>query len=302
MNLPLLNISFSGGRTSGYMTKKLMDKYRGQREFLVVFANTGMEHEKTLEFVHNCDVHFGFNTVWVEAVVHHGQRKSSGHKVVTYETASRNGEPFEEYIKKYGVPNVAFPSCTRELKLNAMESYIASTGHNIKQIPTAIGIRTDEKRRVRKDASDYNIVYPLVDEFPVDKQDVLDWWEEQAFDLGIEEFEGNCKGCFKKSIRKQFMQIAKDPSVFDWHRTMEAKYRAVGPQDGERVFFRGNRDTNALFAEYAAVGGIPNQMAEDIYASGGCSESCEFLPTDDTELPAPAPRSWTIWDLFGAAA
>ena len=298
MTLPPLNISFSGGRTSGYMTKKLMDKYRGQREFIVVFANTGMEHEKTLDFVHNCDRHFGFNTVWVEAIAHHGQRKSSGHKVVTYETASRNGEPFEDHIKKYGIPNVAFPACTRELKLNAMNSYVQSRGYDLREIPTAIGIRADEKRRVRKDASDYNIVYPLVDEFPTDKQDVLDWWEDQEFDLGIEEFEGNCKGCFKKSIRKQFMQIAKDPSVFDWHRRMEQRYRTVGLQYGERVFFRGNKDTNALFAEYAALGGSVPRNVVDPYENGGCSESCEFLPTDDS----PAPRDWTLLDLFGAAA
>lgn len=283
MTLAPLNISFSGGRTSGYMTKKLLDKYRGQREFVVIFANTGREHEKTLEFVHNCDLHFSFNTVWVEAVAHPGERKKSSHKVVTFETASRNGEPFEGYIQKYGIPNVAFPGCTRELKKNAMESYIASLGLDIRKIPTAIGIRADEQRRVRKDASDYNIIYPLVDEFPSDKQDVLDWWEDQEFDLGIDEFEGNCKGCFKKSQKKQFQQIERDPTVYDWTRRMENLYRDVGPQDGQRVFFRGNRDTDALFALHSAVGAISQaggRSVADPYEDGGCSESCEFLPTE----------------------
>ena len=276
---PVINISFSGGRTSGYMTMLLMEKYGRTHDFIVVFANTGMEHEKTLAFVHHCDLFFDFNTVWVEAVVNHGVRKKSGFRVVSYETASRNGEPFEDYIKKYGIPNVAFPSCTRELKLNAMESYIESLGYDMKQIPTAIGIRADEARRVRKDASDYNIFYPLVDE-GVDKQDVLDWWEDQLFDLGIDEFEGNCKGCFKKSNKKHFMQIARDPSVYDWHRKMESLYRTVGPQDGDRVFFRGNLDTNGLFDLYHACNGVSVRHESVGYSDGGCSESCEFLPTE----------------------
>ena len=46
-----LVISFSGGRTSGYMTKKLLETKKKWKEVLVLFANTGQEHEKTLEFI-----------------------------------------------------------------------------------------------------------------------------------------------------------------------------------------------------------------------------------------------------------
>ena len=148
-----MKISFSGGRTSGYMTKRLLDEYSDKYEFIVTFANTGREHPKTLEFVHNCDVHFGFNTVWLETIVHHNERKSSSHKIVTFETASRHGEPFEEYIRKYGVPNVSFLRCTSELKVNPMQSYLRSLGFRNKELPTAIGIRVDEKRRVSKPAA-----------------------------------------------------------------------------------------------------------------------------------------------------
>ena len=31
----------------------------------VVFANTGQEHDKTLDFVNNCDKHLGFNTTYL---------------------------------------------------------------------------------------------------------------------------------------------------------------------------------------------------------------------------------------------
>jgi hypothetical protein len=270
-------ISFSGGRTSAYMTKLLIDNWSIRYDFIVTFANTGLEHPKTLDFVHNCDVNFGFNTVWLEAVVHEG-RVASTHKVVDYATAARNGEPFEAVIQKYGIPNTAFPYCTRELKINPMNSYLRSLGLDYRTIPTAIGIRDDEKRRVSKAADATQIHYPLIEVWPTDKSEILDWWAEQSFDLGIDEFEGNCQGCYKKSSKKHFMQIDRDASVYNFHRRMEAQYRSHGPQVGDRVFFRQNMDTNALFNLYNASKDAPTRSAR-ADEDGGCSESCEVYET-----------------------
>jgi hypothetical protein len=276
----LFHISFSGGRTSAYMTKLLLDNWSDRYDFIVTFANTGLEHPKTLEFIHNCDTQFGFNTVWLEAVVHHGKRAAPTHKVVTFETASRKGEPFEEVIKKYGIPNTKFPGCTRDLKLNPINSYVKSLGLEPTKVPTAIGIRTDETRRVNPEtAKDRNLVYPLIDVWPADKQDVLDWWEEQPFDLGIDEFEGNCQGCFKKSFRKHFQQIERDASVYDFHRRMEAEHMFTGPQKGARFFFRGNTSTVQLFKLYEEHKDDPHRAGKLAYENGGCSESCEVLET-----------------------
>lgn len=277
---PKMNISFSGGRTSGYMTKLLLDNWADQYEFIVTFANTGLEHAKTLEFVRNCDEIFGFGTVWLEGKVHHGEKKATTHKVVTFETADRNGVVFESFIQKYGIPSTAWLGCTRELKRNVMESYLLSLGRERTGIPLAIGIRNDEKRRVSAKASDRKIIYPLVDTWPTDKQDVLDWWADQPFDLEIEEFEGNCLGCYKKSLRKHFMQIEKDPSVYAFHDRMETLYRTVGPQQGERVFFRGNMSTAGLFEAYLENAGN-FRKAPDAEVSGGCSESCEVYETEE---------------------
>lgn len=279
-NKPKYHVSFSGGRTSAYMTKLLIDNWSDRYEFIVTFANTGLEHPKTLEFIDNCDKMFGFNTVWLEAVVQHDKRSAPTHKIVTFQTAARNGEPFEEVIKKYGIPNSAFPGCTRDLKLAPIKSYLKSLGIDEHKIRTAIGIRTDETRRVNpKVAQARTLEYPLIDVWPSDKQDVLDWWEEQLFDLGIDEFEGNCLGCWKKSLKKHFMQIQRDPSVYDFHRRMEAEHLFTGPQQGHRHFFRGDMSTIQLFRVYEEQAGQLQRMVEMPYENGGCSESCEVFET-----------------------
>jgi hypothetical protein len=66
---PRLAISFSGGRTSAVMTKRLLEKCKDTHEISVTFANTGCEHPLTLDFIRDCDKHFGFGTVWLEAEV-----------------------------------------------------------------------------------------------------------------------------------------------------------------------------------------------------------------------------------------
>lgn len=280
-----LLISFSGGRTSGYMTKMLLDNYSHIYEFIVVFANTGMEHSKTLEFVNNCDKYFGFNTVWVEADVMHEKNKGTKHKIVTYETCSRNGEPFEEVIKKYGIPNVKYPHCTRELKLSPIYSYMKSISCQPTECKTAIGIRNDEVRRVSKTAEIRNIVYPLIDMFPTDKQDVLDWWEDQEFDLGLDEWNGNCKLCYKKSTNKLFKQLDEHPEFIAWHKKMEELYGGNGfkkDEDYRRVFFRKNISASQLEQLHKEDRSSPTyskREIQDFYADGGCSESCEFIET-----------------------
>lgn len=303
-------ISFSGGRTSAYMTKLLLDNFSYQYDFIVTFANTGLEHEKTLEFVHNCDKYFGFNTVWLEAVINPEKGHGTTHKVVTYETASRNGEPFRAVIEKYGIPNPSYLHCTRELKLQVMHSYLRSLGINHKDILTAIGIREDETRRVNKKATDVKITYPLIDLFPSDKQDVLNYWSFQKFDLGLDEWDGNCKACYKKSFKKIFKQLDSDPTILDFHIEMEEKYPRVGnsteyvkvpylDDNGEqiydendqpivkyerrpnRVFFRGQTSGKTLHTMYLEHKQKPDY--EDLQLSifdGGCSESCEVYSMD----------------------
>tara|TARA_Y100001935_G_scaffold120567_1_gene99753 strand:- start:1965 stop:2882 length:918 start_codon:yes stop_codon:yes gene_type:complete len=292
-----LVISFSGGRTSGYLTKKLLEQKKKWKDILVIFANTGQEHEKTLEFINNCDKKFGFNTVWLEAVTYKNEKKSSSAKIVNFSTASRNGEPFEQVIAKYGIPWSKAGHCTRELKENPIKNYLKSLGLDKTNRIMAIGIRADEAHRQIKSAQQNNFIYPLV-EWGIDKDDVLDWWEEQDFDLEIPEHMGNCVWCWKKSYIKLATVMKEKPEAFDFPERMEKIHGRTG-NIAQKVLNNGIlKDQNSIkfFRGFRTVDDIRKMAKEGTdffvdqhYArlSGGCSESCEPFHgdvKDDQEL------------------
>jgi hypothetical protein len=222
-----------------------------------VFANTGEENEETLIFVDKCDKEFGLNVVWVEAVVNHGERLGTKHKIVDFNTAARNGEPFEEVIKKYGIPNQAFPHCNRELKLAPIHSYIKNSLY-WKEYQTAIGIRCDEVDRISSNRDVFNIVYPLIEDVRMSKPKINFWWSKQSFRLNLKGYQGNCKTCWKKS-KKNLCKIATEsPSAFDFFKDMELKYSMITPLERSEVvdetgnkkamyFFRGNLSVSDIF-------------------------------------------------------
>lgn len=145
-------VSFSAGETSAYMCHLLKENYSDKYEFVFVFANVGEEHEETLIFADKCDKYFGLNLVWVEPKIIHEVGKGTKHTIVNFETAERSGigGNFEEYIKKFGIPNYQNMTCTRELKERPITSYARSIGWKNNDYKTAIGIRADEIDRISK--------------------------------------------------------------------------------------------------------------------------------------------------------
>lgn len=279
-----LFISFSGGETSAFMAQWCLREWADRYdEVICLFANTGQENEETLYFVSQCDRAFGLNVVWVEAEVHHGKRKGNTHRVVDFQTASRAGEPFEDTIRKYGLPNRSYPHCTRELKMNPMISYLRSIGWE--SYDTAIGIRADEIDRVSPTRKEKRLLYPLVSDVPMTKPDINAWWEAQPFRLPLRGYEGNCKWCWKKSLRKHLTLITDHPDWYEFPDRMEREYGLAGHNvDGTpRTMFRENRSVADLKA-LAAAGGWERpeddsrtqQMSLNLDVPGGkCSESCE---------------------------
>lgn len=292
-NKPKMLICFSGGRTSAYMTDVLLQEYSKNYQFLVCFANTGWEHEKTLEFVHNCDKRWGGKVVWLEAVIHHKKGVAPTHKIVTFETASRNQYPFEQMVMKQGIPNKGYPHCTRDLKEYPIQSYVKSKGWTLGRIEngqvvlpdymTAIGVREDEPKRIKRNITTQNKCYPLVDMFPTDKVDVLNFWEDQDFDLEIPEHLGNCLGCFKKS-EKKLMQVMRDmPDAFKFSEHIEREYGHIGPNrihgvyvDEPRTMYRNFMTTPDLIQMFK---GSEFSKVNDTDLST-CGEDCSAFSDD----------------------
>lgn len=300
MDKPKILISFSGGRTSAYMTYWMLNEWkdRDKYEMIVVFANTGKEREETLDFIDKCDKLWNLQVVWVEYEPNEKSAWAAAkHKVVNFQNASRKGEPFEKMIIKYGMVNQAFPHCTRELKEMTIKSYARVLGW--KKYFTAIGIRKDEQRRLDwNKAKNKRLLYVLAKENPKTKSDINLFWSKQPFDLGIKSYEGNCDLCWKKSFRKLMTITKENPQLTDWWKEMEIKYGEYIPPHrnmSENVklpltFYRGNssmqdiiEDANFPFTTATDESKIVDAWKQsalwdyELDSNNGCSESCEVF-------------------------
>lgn len=300
MSKPKITISFSGGRSSAVMAKLVMDAHKESHDIIVTFANTGCEHPDTLRFVRDATEHFKLNTVWLECKVHPEKGEGVTYTVVDFDTASRNGEPFEAAIAKYGIFNSVNPSCTARLKTDVMEAYLADNGfYRGKRLnyDTAIGIRADELDRVSIRAEQERFVYPLV-KYGYTKQMVKDYMKQFDWDLRIPEHLGNCTWCWKKSHRKHLTLALDHPEVFNFPQKMDEKYGefkadCAAGKDGKRRFFRKYKSTQDILDEAAF---LPSDFVKytdesfdystyfdpDLDMNTGCSESCEVYSTDGT--------------------
>jgi len=211
-------ISFSGGRTSGYMLHEIVRAYGGQLpdDVVVTFANTGKEREETLRFVHECSTRWGVRVRWLE-----WRDTEAGFDEVGFNSASRHGEPFAALIaKRKFLPNAVTRYCTQELKIRVMRDFARSLGWE--RWNNVVGLRYDEGHRVLKQLDRnaqakerYTAVMPL-STAKVTRADVMAFWAAQPFDLGLMPYEGNCDLCFLKARAKLSALIRENPGMADW--------------------------------------------------------------------------------------
>lgn len=223
-------ISFSGGRTSAFMLHQIIAAHGGTLpdDVVVTFANTGLEREETLRFVHECGVRWNVRIHWLE-----WRNDGRSFEEVGFNSASRHGEPFKALVaKKSYTPNSVTRFCTSELKIRVMRDFCRTLGW--KNWTNVIGLRYDEGSRVLKaiDRSEsgkepWRNLMPMSKAKAV-KRDVMRFWLgdnadpkaltgplPQGFDLALRDYEGNCNLCMLKSKAKKLALIREMPGVED---------------------------------------------------------------------------------------
>jgi 3'-phosphoadenosine 5'-phosphosulfate sulfotransferase (PAPS reductase)/FAD synthetase len=214
-------ISFSGGRTSAYMLYKILEAHNMSLpdEAIVCFANTGKEHESTLDFVNACEINWKIKIHWLEYI-----KEKPRFKKVDHQNCSRNGEPFAAMIEARSfLPNSVMRFCTTELKIKPIDYFMKSLGYD--EFQSMMGIRADEPKRIVKLRE--TVIAPLASDNIMQK-DVQEFWASNPFDLGLEYRNkvtalGNCDLCFMKGIHQIVSIVRQEPNRAIWWAEQEKK-------------------------------------------------------------------------------
>ena len=195
---------------------------------------------QTLDFIRDCETNWNVKVHWLEIDIHN-ERPIYRTKEVTYETASRKGEPFEALInRKKMLPNVVMRLCTQELKMNVMKRFMQQRGY--KEWANVVGLRYDEPKRVAKQRKQndsgknkWTSLVPLYDN-KVMVNDVGNFWANNDFDLMLpnnqgKTLAGNCDLCFLKGTRTLIILIKEKPELADWWIKEEQKTTATFNKD-----------------------------------------------------------------------
>ena len=280
-------ISFSGGRTSGYMLYQMLQAYEGTLpdDVYVTFANTGKEMPETLDFVRDCGEHWGVKIHWLEMRIF-DERPIYRTEEVTYETAARNGEPFAALIdRKKMLPNPMVRFCTSELKIMPMKRFMKERGY--KDWYNVVGLRYDEPRRVgkQKAANDSGVnqwesLTPLHDA-KATLSDIFKFWEASNFDLNLpnhggKTLAGNCDLCFLKGMKTTTSILKERPDLADWWIEQENKIEKINvgtKYEGKEVSTATFRKDRPPYIKLVDISKQPNQI-DDLFGDEGMSCFC----------------------------
>jgi 3'-phosphoadenosine 5'-phosphosulfate sulfotransferase (PAPS reductase)/FAD synthetase len=218
-------ISFSGGRTSGYMLRRILDE--GLRpDVHILFADTGRERVETYEFIRACAHRWAVAIEWVE----------------------RPGQFTQLITDRQYLPNPIARFCTSMLKLQPIRA--AMIAHGYDHWLNVVGIRADEPARVarlrgRTDPS-WDVELPLADA-GVTAADVLRFWQAQPFDLALAPGHSNCDLCFLKSYPYIKNMVRERPDLAEWWAQQEE--RIGGTFRNDRPSYRAMLNQPDLFKD-----------------------------------------------------
>lgn len=231
-----VQIAFSGGRTSAFMLRQILDANGDLPDRVVVtFQNTGREMPETLDFVAEVALRWGVRIVWLEY-----RGTAPLFEVVSHNSASRDGRPFDELIeRKRYLPNVMQRFCTQELKIRTAKRYLVNE-LKWERWTNCVGLRADEPHRLNKPPPKdrWTVWTPLATAL-VARRDVSAFWAQQPFDLRLPNVAGNCwlgncDGCFLKSEAHVAAFAREFPERALWWEQAEARVSAMESQAGRR--------------------------------------------------------------------
>lgn len=260
-------ISFSGGRTSAFMTLEVL-KIHPNAE--VIFMDTGAEHPKTYEFIRNFSRFFGIKITCLRVVPNSKMRKASTYEQLTVDEIGPDLIPWKRMLNKYGHPYVGGAFCTDRMKTVPFTKY-CDAWYGKGNYDRWLGIRIDEPNRLGNRGDGFHYLADISD---FEKQDIIEWWSQQPFDLGIQEHLGNCVFCIKKSLQKVALAAKDEPELAAefWQMIQDEDKKE------DKMMYRSNRsfgEVIALFEDVSRDALASRMHSMKQYETGSCSESCE---------------------------
>lgn len=260
--------SVSAGYSSVMMALKIKEWYP-DHNIIYAMANTSKERKESLEFMNKCDEYFGLNMTWIEAEFNMKSGDGVDFKIVDYSELKRNGEIFEQGIKKLGIPSKINTWCNRDMKIVPLKKF-ADSVFGLNNYSIAVGLRADEMDRVKEAYFTNNTFYPLLDN-KIDTKARNKFWNDKPIQINLPAYKGNCELCFKKSNRKLMTIIKEEPEIIKWWQEMTKKYSKIPiegkpayniyAENGGMNFFR----SNISIEELVEMASKPFRMMNDEY-------------------------------------
>ena len=272
-------VSFSGGRTSAYLCKVMIDTY-GRDNVDFIYMDTGAEHSKTYEFIRNVNREFGLDLVCLRGDFNQPLGKGHQYDIIDIENIKPDLEPYRAMVNKYGTPTVASGWCTSRMKEETHDKYCNDV-YGKGNYETWIGIRADEPKRLGGVGKKKSLRY-MAEVTDAEKQDVLNYWSKMPFDLNIDEWLGNCVFCFKKSNLKLAAAQRDEPELYiKWLEMVQsAPDRNKRDSQNSMHMYRGKRTLPELIATFDGSTGKEIKArirGSKMIDTNSCSESCEVF-------------------------
>ena len=214
---PLQVLSFGGGTQSTAMLHMIHDG-RLQKPDMVVFADTGSELPETIHHIKTVAQPF------VEEVLD-----------LPFVIVSKGVPLHVEYRTSGYVPVAGIGSCTVKFKIRPQRRFIRSIVGNRRGVLLAecwLGITTDEeRRRTTSDVKWCGVKFPLLDDYPMSRQDCINLNESKGWSV----VKSGCFVCPHQGRNTWFEIRKQHPDLFALALDLENHARAEREREGRKL-------------------------------------------------------------------